>query len=269
MYRSQLPSFPLHHYVSCFWEGELVIDAHQVHTHYAIANSKTEWLFCFAGNYITTDLNGAPANIPRAAFYGQTSTYKQYTSTAAANGFFGVQLYAHALPLLFNIPATQLTNQQIDIASLLNSRGAELAGMIFQAGSFDERVKIATAFLESCLYRKSEKFARLEKLIISVYNSQKYPSITDLANQCNLSLRQFERHFKDLTGFPAKTFFNIIRFEKLMEALTCKEEGRSQTLTNIALDLGFYDQAHLNRQFKEFTGMSPNGYLKLQEVQDR
>lgn len=32
----------------------------------------------------------------------------------------------------------------------------------------------------------------------------------------------------------------------------------------MALEYGYYDQSHLNRHFKEFTGMSPSGYLQLQ-----
>jgi hypothetical protein len=78
MYSVQLPAIPLRHYVACFWEGELHISDQQVHTHYAIANSKVEWLFCFAGNYMTTGTNGLPVSIPKAALYGPASTCKQY-----------------------------------------------------------------------------------------------------------------------------------------------------------------------------------------------
>jgi AraC-like DNA-binding protein len=180
-----------------------------------------------------------------------------------------VRLYAHALPLLFNMPATTLTNQQIDIALLLKSQGAELADRIFESGSFEQRVNIVTGFFESFIYKRSARFARLEKLIFSLYQSAGFPSINELVNQSNLSQRQFERHFRDLTGFPAKTFLKIARFEKLVRTISCSKANSPQTLTAIALELGYYDQAHLNRQFKEFTGMSPSHYFRLQDVQDR
>ncbi|THU38112.1 AraC family transcriptional regulator [Niastella caeni] len=269
MYKTTFPIPPLHKYVSCFWEGELVINANQVHTHHAIANSKVELLFCYAGNYVTTGVNGQPVKMPKASFYGQTTTSKQYISTARQNGFFGVRLYAHALPLLFSIPATMLTNQHIDIASLLNKQGAELSERIFLAPSFEERVQIAADFLLSRLQKKPAKLEHLEKRILSVYHSAQHLSICELANQANFSQRQFERHFKNLTGFSPKTYLKISRFESLASALSCQEGITSQKLTDMALDFGYYDQAHLNRHFKEFTGLSPSGYLKRQEVQNQ
>jgi AraC-like DNA-binding protein len=102
--------------------------------------------------------------------------------------------------------------------------------------------------------------------MIAVYTKGNTPSIGALASQVNLSQRQFERHFKYLTGFSAKTFFKIARFENLVEALGCPAGAASQNLTAMALEHGYYDQAHLNRHFKEFVGMSPTGYLQLQEV---
>src|SRR5687768_13337347 len=140
MYQTSLPAAHLRNYVSLFWEGELAMDHNQVHTYHAVATSKVEWLFCYAGCYSTNNANGQIVQVPTACFYGQSDTCKQYTSTAAANGIFGVRLYAHAIPLLFNMPATELTNQYADISSLLNNRGSELAGEIIEADTFEKKV---------------------------------------------------------------------------------------------------------------------------------
>ncbi|WP_205511491.1 helix-turn-helix domain-containing protein [Longitalea arenae] len=267
MYRSIFPDASLSRYVSRFWEGELVIAPGQVHTHHAIANRMLEMLFCYAGNYVTAADNGEPTGIPTVGFYGQTNTSRQFASAATLNGFFGVQLYAHALPLLFNIPATVITNQQIDIVSLLGRPGADLADELFHAASFEERVAIVSRFLQGQLRRSASKYNRLEKLILFVYDSKQSVSINELVKQANLSPRQFERHFKDLTGFPAKTFFKLARFEQLIRLLSNPDLATAQKLTAIAYDLDYYDQAHLNRHFREFTGMSPTAYLKQQEIQ--
>ncbi|WP_207512868.1 helix-turn-helix domain-containing protein [Longitalea luteola] len=267
MYKTILPNLMLRRYVARFWEGELVIDPGQVHTHHAIANRKLELLFCFAGDYATSDNNGVPMRIPTMGFYGQTNTSKQFASAATVNGFFGVQLYAHALPLLFNIPATVVTNQQIDVVALLERPGAALADKLLHAMSFEERVQIVSGFLEAQLHRGASKYTRLEKLIFSIYESKHYPSISELVKEANLSPRQFERHFKDLTGFSAKTFFKLARFEQLIEVLTGGANTSPQKLTAIAHALDYYDQAHLNRHFREFTGLSPSAFLQQQAIQ--
>jgi AraC-like DNA-binding protein len=267
MYKTTFPNASLRRYVCRFWEGELVIGAGQVHTHHAIANRKLELLFCYAGNYVSSNDNGEAIRIPVMGFYGQTNFSRQFASAAPVNGFFGVQLYAHALPLMFNIPASVVTNQQIDIVSLLEQAGAVLAQQLFHATSFEERVEIVSGWLEARLHRSSSKYTRLEKLIVSVYQSKFNLPINELVKQANLSPRQFERHFKDLTGFSAKTFFKLARFEHLIEIISCADNTTPQKLTAIAHELGYYDQAHLNRHFREFTGMSPSAYLKQEEIQ--
>ena len=104
------------------------MDHNQAHTYHAMATSKVEWLFCYAGKYSTNNAIGEQVQVPAVCFYGQSNSCKQYVSTDAANAIFGVRLYAHTIPLLFNIPATELTNQYVDISSLLNTHGSELAG---------------------------------------------------------------------------------------------------------------------------------------------
>lgn len=261
MYQSALPIPALRNYVSCFWEGELALENNKVHTYHAVATSKVEWLFCYAGNYATNNANGELVQVPTACFYGQTNGCKQYTSTAEANGIFGVRLYAHAIPLLFNLPATELTNEYVDISSLLNRRGNELADEILKANSFKDRVTIISAFLEAQIKRRVSALTRFEAFITTI--KQTGISVSELSGQVNLSQRQFERHFKYLTGFSAKTFFKIARFEAMIEALGCGTSNAPQNLTSLALEFGYYDQSHLNRHFKEFTGLTPTGYLSL------
>jgi len=265
MYQTAIPAPGLHNYVSCFWEGELTMGHNQTHTYHAIATSKVEWLFCLAGNYSTRNVNGRPVSLPSSCFYGQSNTCKQYTSTDASNAIFGVRLYAHAIPLLFNIPATELTNQYVDVSSLLNNRGKELDEEVRQANTFTERVAIVTGFLESQIKNRLVTLNRFGEFITTIH--QTGLSISELCSQVNLSQRQFERHFKFLTGFSAKAFFKIARFENMISALGCGAGKAQQNLTSMALEHGYYDQSHLNRHFKEFAGMTPGDYLKLQEVQ--
>jgi AraC-like DNA-binding protein len=259
MYRTSLPAVHLRNYVSLFWEGALTLEHNQAHTYHAMATSKVEWLFCYAGKYSTSNGSGELVQVPAVCFYGQTNTCKQYVSTDAANAIFGVRLYAHAIPLLFNIPATELTNQYVDISSLLNHRGNELAGEILAADTFEKRVAIVSAFLVSQIQNRLQTLTRFEAFIITM-NQAGIP-VSELSGQVNLSQRQFERHFKYLTGFSAKTFFKISRFEGLIEALCCGAGNEPKNFTDLALEHGYYDQSHLNRHFKEFTGMSPGGYL--------
>jgi transcriptional regulator GlxA family with amidase domain len=79
-------------------------------------------------------------------------------------------------------------------------------------------------------------------------------SVAELAREAGWSPRHFTARFTRAAGLPPKTFARVLRFQRA-KALLADAGGPS--LCEIALDCGYYDQAHLNRDFREFSGRSP------------
>lgn len=69
-----------------------------------------------------------------------------------------------------------------------------------------------------------------------------------------LSTRQFERISRERLGFSPKVYFRLVRFT---HAYQCKEKNPAENWTNIAYECGYFDQAHLIRDFKFFAGINP------------
>lgn len=83
-------------------------------------------------------------------------------------------------------------------------------------------------------------------------------AIPDLASMCGLSVRQFERKFKEHLKTPPQQYILKMRVHA-----ACDELRRSKkAISDIATDLGFYDQAAFSRQFKKNMGMTPLYYRK-------
>ena len=57
---------------------------------------------------------------------------------------------------------------------------------------------------------------------------------------------------------PPKTIGRVLRFENVSRTLMATPEPR---LAEVAFDCGYYDQAHLNRDFRDFAGMTPSAFL--------
>ena len=88
-------------------------------------------------------------------------------------------------------------------------------------------------------------------------------NIRDLSEQYFRSHRQFERKFKEHTGFTAKTFSRIVRFNSLMQ----RQLNTQSSLTQIALEFGYYDQSHFINDFRAFSGYSPRTYFSGKAVE--
>ncbi|MCH2176449.1 MAG: AraC family transcriptional regulator [Lentisphaeria bacterium] len=80
----------------------------------------------------------------------------------------------------------------------------------------------------------------------------------ELAKISGLSVRQFERRFKQVFHTSAHQYIMKLRILKSCDMLL----SRNMTIADVALDMGFYDQSAFSNQFKKIIGISPLKYVK-------
>jgi AraC-like DNA-binding protein len=80
-----------------------------------------------------------------------------------------------------------------------------------------------------------------------------------LAAICGRSVRAFERLFSHSMGMPPQQYLRRLRIRLAAQALLQK----SDTMMQIALSHGFYDQSHFVREFRRETGLTPRRYQAL------
>ncbi|WP_339786103.1 helix-turn-helix transcriptional regulator [uncultured Imperialibacter sp.] len=256
-YRTIPPPYSLAAYVRFFWtlEAEVPIGGHYIHR--AMADGCSEWLFHYKGTFREVlDQNKTEKSFT-SGFQGQTSRFRRFV-THQSFGIFGVYLYPHALPALFQIPACEISNQMPDIRSLMGKNGDELESRIMMAKNNEQRVAVLSAYLQSRLQRAKSDPYSLEFAIKDVIRMKGQVSVNELANRHCLSKRHFERKFKELAGMSPKLYSRVVRFQSVFPELN--QVGPS--LTEIALQCGYYDQSHFIQDFKEFAGFSPGEFLR-------
>ncbi len=94
----------------------------------------------------------------------------------------------------------------------------------------------------------------LEYTIEKIILSKGMISIKDISIDSGYSIRQLQRLFKLQVGISPKIFSRIIRFKGIHAIL---QTQNSKDFLDAALNAGYFDQSHFNREFKEFTGISP------------
>lgn len=120
-----------------------------------------------------------------------------------------------------------------------------------------QRAKILTVFLEERVKQSSISSPAIFYCINEIIAQKGLTNVQQLAKDCFLSERQFERKFKQFSGFAPKLFSRIARFENVLNYYG--QQGLS--LTQMAYDAGYYDQSHFIRDFKEFSGHHPRSYF--------
>lgn len=83
-------------------------------------------------------------------------------------------------------------------------------------------------------------------------------SLDALAAECGLGARQLQRRFRASVGVGPKRFSRIARFQRAVSMLGAPGSG---SLADLAARCGYYDQAHLNRDFRQLAGITPGRFL--------
>jgi AraC-like DNA-binding protein len=85
-------------------------------------------------------------------------------------------------------------------------------------------------------------------------------SLRDLTSRLGLSHKQMLARFDCRVGVTPKVASRIFRFQKVLNATSSAQ--RLPDWSDLAIDCGYYDQAHMIHEFQEFAGLTPAAYLR-------
>jgi AraC-like DNA-binding protein len=185
----------------------------------------------------------------------------QTVSTDGEIGLFIIIFRPYGLNILTPYPVGDFANQltpAIDISKPLQ----DFSHQLLEAPTNAERVKIADRFFLNNL--SNRHLTQLDFPIESVINRlialKGKVDIKQLADRYHASISKFERHFKSLVGVSPKKYSQIVRFRTALDLYL-----KDQNWADFIYKLGYYDQAHFINEFKQYTGKSPQQYLKNQK----
>jgi AraC-like DNA-binding protein len=249
------PSPQLAPYVRFFWVFESGEKPAAPYVYRSMADGCAEILFHYRGVFEDADEPGVKQSY--SLVHAQTQRFRRF-ETKDNFSIFGVYLYPDSIPRLFNLPSTDLSNQMPDLASLIGREGKELEEKMMLAENNSCRVRILSSFLEKRLATKQQLHHGVHAAIRYIIHMNFTLNVQQLAEKSCLSARQFERRFKEESGFSPKLYSRIIRFQS---ALNAYEKNSGKSLTGIAYECGYFDQAHFINDFREFSGYVPRQYF--------
>jgi AraC-like DNA-binding protein len=254
-----IPAPPhLANYVRFFWvfEGDLKNGSPYIYR--SMADGCAELLFHYRGPFeeLDNDNNIISQSNPSAMLHGPSRTYRRFI-TKESFSIFGVYLYPFVIPSLFNHASTGLTGQMPGLDILMGAEGVVLEERVMNAKNNQQRIHLVCSFLEKKLRINKEPDVRISNSIQEIIRSGGMLNIEKLAGRYFISMRQFERKFKECSGFNPKLYTRIMRFHSVLKRFPLK----NKSLTDIAYDCGYYDQSHFIHEFKEFSGYHPKTFF--------
>jgi AraC-like DNA-binding protein len=249
-YKILLPNRLLSDLVQCFWTLESIPGEVPPREYFLMADNCLEFIFQYGGGFQTY-----AAQSTRIRF--QHSTFDKFR-VGSAIGFFGVRLYPHAVSQILGMPAGEGVNGVTGFSEFFRQPGEDLSDRIYNASNVTERVGLISEFLSTGAWL-DKKVDPVSRFVHQLIASDGQMDISRMWQVSGLSIKQFERRFKAIAGFPPKYFARICRFQGARKRY---HASREESLTGLAYSCNYYDQSHFNREFKEFSGVKPLQYFK-------
>jgi AraC-like DNA-binding protein len=159
--------------------------------------------------------------------------------------------------LLTGLPMHLLANRALDLDDVFGAEGGELVEGLAEVTSWAARFAVLDAFIQGRI-AESRPPSGVLWAYRTLSRTAGSASIGSLADSLGYSRKHLITQFREHVGLPPKTFARILRFDRAVQTLRRTSEP---DLTRVAVDCGYFDQAHFNKEFREFSGMTPGEFV--------
>jgi AraC-like DNA-binding protein len=176
-----------------------------------------------------------------------------------AGRVFGIKFRPGAFYPFLGAPLSKITDRSLPLREVFGASGDELRNEILAEPDARRCAKIAARFFLDRVPERDSTVERIRDVVEEIAVNREITRVEQVASMLGLSLRPAQRTFRNYVGVTPKW---VIQRYRLHEAAEQLAGGRKVDLTDLALRLGYFDQAHFARDFKKVVGRTPGEYSK-------
>jgi AraC-like DNA-binding protein len=165
-----------------------------------------------------------------------------------------------AYPFL-GLPSGEMLNQHVGLSAIWGRCAGEMRERLLGEPTVEGKLRV----MENCLFEAAgdapEQNPAVQYAIGEFHGATaETSSVAEVTERIGLSPRRFIEVFQKEVGLTPKVFCRVRRFQKVLRQV---QRGGEIDWAQIALDCGYYDQAHFIHDFRTFSGINPSTYLAM------
>jgi AraC-like DNA-binding protein len=189
---------------------------------------------------------------------------ERFERTLAGEGrAVGLRFRPGGLRPLLHAPVSSIRDRRLPASALRGLDADALTRAVEDARALEDAVAAMETALEPLLPAEPDPEIELvDRAVTLLEEDRSLTRVSDLADRLGLSVRSVQRLFADLVGLGPSW---VIRRYRLHEAAAQATAGGDVDWARLAIQLGYYDQAHLVRDFTATVGTAPARYAAGQD----
>ena len=239
-YIEMLPAHELQNVIYCYWQLKTTKPLSSPFIYRVVADGCIDIFF---------ELNSPAENF----VMGFCKKFTEFPLDHSFN-YIGVRFLPTMFPQLFKVDASEISNRFEELQMVVPETSHFIATHFNVTQNIDEAKEILDNYFTELLGKsKFDNDPRLYEAIEIILNKA---GVLDIEKDINtgISYRQLRRLFEFYIGDTPKTFSKVVRFQNILKAKPSKQSLRQNKLF---FDVGYYDQAHFIKEFRNFYGVTP------------
>ncbi|HLH06969.1 MAG TPA: helix-turn-helix domain-containing protein [Terriglobales bacterium] len=184
-------------------------------------------------------------------------TRKFSRGLAGASQVFGVKFRAGTFRPFLGYAVSKLANRTIPATQVFGNELHRLEEEALSASSAESKIDLANKFFLDGVPQLDPDANLAGKLVSMILDNARIRTVDDLSASAGMTKRMLQRIFREYVGATPKW---VIRRSRLHELVEMANSGKSLDWAQVALDLGYFDQAHLINDFRSIVGYTPGRY---------
>lgn len=250
------PNDNLSDFIKCYWSLEAP-KAINPEKQRIVPDGCMEMIFHY-GDFYKQYLTDATSILqPKCFVFGQITQPLDIEPTGKT-GIFAVRFLPNGFEPFTEFPIHAMENKAVPLIELFGEEANKLENEVLNASSNEERVKILDGFLTKLITNAKVIDSITKSSVALILELKGRLSIGALSDNLNINRRKLERKFAAVIGVSPKQLSKIIRLQATLKMIN---NNQFTSLTSIAYNGNYYDQAHFVKDFKDFTGVSPKEFF--------
>jgi AraC-like DNA-binding protein len=220
-----------------------------------LPNGTVEMLVNFGEPYRT--ITGAGPELLKTTWLAGLQSGPMVSAQPPRQDVMGVRLCPAGAYVLMEGPMREISELVVDLENLVGRAAGELAERCYDAASVEERLRRAADWVAERVTKARGVDPAIAWAAGRIEKSGGAVSIAELRRHTGLSKTRLAEAFRDQIGLAPKLYSRVVRFRRATAML---QKG-AQPLIDVALVTGYYDQPHMNAEFRELSGLSPREFL--------
>lgn len=257
-YKKFSPCSILSPFVECYfiWDSEGSLETPMVIE--SPPNGFCSIVFNYADPYYLQNKKYERLAVPMQFISGQ-SIYSYKLFLEGEIGVAGIVFKPAALATIFHLPIYEYTEERIDLYKVFKKNIVDKYASQIKASGEQQKVHLLEEFLLQQFHIRKPEPDYIDQAANFIVEHNGMLQVSDLLKESYMSRRSFERKFFQKVGLSPKYYARVRRIGYLLSFIAGKKKA---DWPKILSECEFYDQAHFIKDFKEFTGRSPQQYLK-------